>query len=381
LEFGWSAEQDRLSRETIDFARKELGSEPSEHGGAIPFAREWWDRCAKFGIQGLPIPESHGGQGADLVTTALVLESLGYGCADSGLIFSIHAHVWGCEVPIWRFGTAEQQSRYLPGLCSGSLIGALAATEAESGSDAFAVTTTAISESDHYVISGSKVFVTNAPVADLMIVFARQRGVPEISGLCCFIIERDTPGVFISEPYPKLGLHGSPMGEVTFDKCRVPASALLGGNGGGVTVFNTTIEWERSFILASVLGSMRRQLEGAIGHARSHYRFGQPIGKNQAVANRIVDMRARLDAARLVLYQLAWLKDQGKRTTVESAIAKLVISESFVKSSDAAFQTFGAQAYMAGSPAERDLRDAFASRIHSGTSDIQRVLIARLLGL
>jgi alkylation response protein AidB-like acyl-CoA dehydrogenase len=381
LEFGWSAEQARLGRETIDFARKQLNSEPAEPGGAVPFARESWHRCAQFGIQGLPIPECHGGQGADLVTTALVFESLGYGCSDTGLIFSINAQLWGCTVPIWKFGTTAQQSRYLPSLCNGSLIGALAVTEAESGSDVFAVTTTATSESDHYVISGSKIFVTNAPIADVIVVLARHREEPGVGGLCAFIVDRDTPRVFISEPYPKLGLHSSPMGQVTLDKCRVPASALLGGYGGGMTVFNTTIEWERSFILASVLGSMRRQLEGAIAHARSHRRFGQPIGKNQAVANRIIDMRARLDMARLLLYQLAWLKDQGKRSTIESAIAKLVISESFVQSSDAAFQTFGAQAYMAGSPAERDLRDALASRIHSGTSDIQRMLVARLLGL
>ena len=184
----------------------------------------------------------------------------------------------------------------------------------------------------------------------------------------------------VSRPFEKLGLRTSPMGEVTLADCRVPATALLGGLGAGMTVFNTTIEWERSFILASALGTMRRQLEESIRHASTHRRFGQPIGKNQSVANRIVDMRVHLDAARLLMYQLAWLKDQGRRTALESAIVKLLLSQAFVESSIAAFETFGAQAYMAARAQERDLRDALASRIYSGTSDIQRVIIGRMLG-
>ncbi len=381
MDFGWTEEHVRLGREVADFARKELNADSAALGKDSTFPRTSWQRCAEFGVQGLPIPEHLGGQGADLVTTTVVLESLGYGCEDRGLLFSINAHLWGCALPIWKFGDEEQKKHYLPGLCDGSLIGAQAATEAGSGSDVFAVSSTAVSQSDHYVLSGSKVFITNAPVADVLIVLARHQEVSGIGGLCAFIVERETPGLLISKPFGKLGLHNSPMGEVTLDDCRVPASALLGGHGGGMTVFNTTIEWERSFILASVIGTMRRQFEETLAYAKSHIRFGRPIGKNQAVAHRIVGMRARLDTARLLMYQLAWLKDQGKRTTLESAIAKLVISESFVESSDAAFQTYGAQAYMAGAPAERDLRDALASRIHSGTSDVQRVLIARLLGL
>jgi alkylation response protein AidB-like acyl-CoA dehydrogenase len=171
------------------------------------------------------------------------------------------------------------------------------------------------------------------------------------------------------------------MGEVFLDDCRVPASALLGPPGSGMTVFSTTIEWERSFIFATALGTMQRQLEESVTHARTHTRFGQPIGKNQAVAFRIADMRVRLDAARLLLYQAAWLKDQGRRITLESAVVKLFVSEALVASSLAAFDTQGAAAYMSGAPEERDLRDALASRIHSGTSDIQRVIIASMLGL
>jgi len=381
VEFGWTEEQKRLGEAVAEFARKELNADLSSIDRSSTFPEKAWLSCAQFGVQGLPIPEALGGQGADLVTTALILEALGYGCEDNGLLFSLNAHLWSCAVPIWKFGSDVQRRRYLPPMCDGSLIGVQAVTEAGSGSDAFAVSTKAIPDGDHYVLNGSKIFITNAPVAGVLIVLATTGSGGGAADLCAFIVDRATPGLFVSNSFDKLGLRTSPMGEVTFADCRVPASALLGGPGAGMAVFSTTIEWERSFILASALGTMRRQLEETIGHAASHRRFGQPIGRNQSVANRIVDMRIRLDAARLLMYQLAWLKDQGKRTTIESAIVKVFLSEALVESSLASFATFGAQAYMADTAQERNLRDALASPIYSGTSDIQRVIIGRLLGL
>lgn len=379
MDFGWTEEQRRIARGAEEFARK-LNADLSQLDLAEHFPHRAWLRCAEFGVQGLPIPEDLGGQGADLVTTALVFESLGYGCEDHGLLLSISGHLWSCAVPIWRFGTDTQRQRYMPSLCNGSLIGAQAATEAGSGSDAFAIATRAVPDGDDYVLNGSKIFVTNAQIADVFIVMARIGG-GDASDLGAFIVDRGTLGLVVSPPFEKLGLHSSPMGEITFADCRVPASALLGGPGAGMTVFNTTLEWERSFIMASALGIMRRQLEQSVSYARTHRRFGQPIGKNQSVANRIADMRVRLDAARLLIYQLAWLKDNGKRTQLESAIVKLFVSEAFVESSTSALTNFGAQGYMAGSVQERDLRDSLASRIYSGTSDMQRVIISRLLGL
>ena len=185
----------------------------------------------------------------------------------------------------------------------------------------------------------------------------------------------------VSQPFEKLGLRTSPWVKSLSQTVACPPRPSSAVTVQGMTVFNTTIEWERSFILASALGTMRRQLEESINYASTHQRFGQPIGKNQSVANRIVDMRVTLDAARLLTYQLAWLKDQGKRTTLESAIVKLFLSQAFVDSSLSAFETFGAQAYIVGTAQERNLRDSLASRIYSGTSDIQRIIIARLLGL
>ena len=296
----------------------------------------------------MPIPEGLGGQGADLVTTALVLESLGYGCEDNGLLFSINAHLWSCAVPIWKFGDDAQKRRYLPSLCDGSMIGVQAVTEAGSGSDAFAVSTKAVhATADHYVLNGSKIFITNAPVADLLVVLARAGGKGDATDLCAFLVERETERADRSaSPSTSWACAPRRWERSPSADCRVPAAALLGGLGAGMTVFNTTIEWERSFILASALGTMRRQLEESIRYASTHRRFGQPIGKNQSVANRIVDMRVHLDAARLLVYQLAWLKDQGRRTVLESAIVKLFLSQTFVESSVAAFETFGAQAYI-----------------------------------
>lgn len=381
MDFGWTDDQRRLSQAAAEFARKELNADLAALDHLARFPYKAWLRCAEFGVQGLPIPEALGGQGADLVTTALVLESLGYGCRDNGLLFAINAHLWCCAVPIWKFGDDRQRHKYLPSLCDGSMIGLEAMTEAGSGSDAFAVSTAATRDGDHYVLNGSKVFITNAPVADVFIVLATAADKGSTAELCAFIVERGTPGLTASQPFGTLGLRTSPLGEITFSDCRVPASALLGGPGAGMTVFTTTVDWERSFILASALGTMRRQLEESVEYARTHRRFGHPIGKNQSVANRIVDMRVRLDAARLLLYHVAWLKDRGRRTMLESAIVKLFLSEAFVESSVAAFETLGAQAYIAGSAAERNLRDSLASRIYSGTSDIQRLLIGRLLGL
>lgn len=381
MDFGWSDDQRLLADAAVEFARKELSPALLELDQASGFPHKAWLRCAEFGVLGMPFPEELGGQGADLVTTALLLESVGFGCQDNGLLFSIGAHMWACSLPIWKFGDDRQRQQYLPALCDGSLIGVQAVTESGSGSDAFAVSTTAKADGDDYILNGSKIFITNAPVAGLVIVLAQAGEKGSIGQLCAFLVERDTPGLIVSQPFEKVGLRTSPIGEITFSDCRVPASSLLGGAGAGMTVFNTTIEWERSFIMATALGTMRRQLDETVERASSHERFGQPIGKNQAVANRIVDMRVRLDAARLMLYQLAWLKDQRKRTGLESAIVKLFLSEAFVDSSHAAFDTFGAEAYISGNAQERDLRDSLASKIYSGTSDIQRIIIARMLGL
>jgi alkylation response protein AidB-like acyl-CoA dehydrogenase len=327
------------------------------------------------------MPERFGGANADILTTTLAMEALGYGCRDNGLIFALNAQMWSVQMPILTFGTAEQQDRFLPGLCSGEIIGAHGMTEPGSGSDAFALRTRARQREGGYVLNGTKTFVTSAPVADVALVFATVNPDAGIGGVTAFLVERGTAGFSVSRAIDKMGLRTSPMGDLVLDDCFLPESSRLGPEGAGVSIFNSSMEWERSGILASHVGVMERQLETCIRYARERVQFGQPIGKHQSIANRIADMRVRLDAARLMLYRVAWLKQSGKNAVVEAAATKLFLSESFVQSSHDAIRIHGGYGYATEFEVERDLRDAIGGTLYSGTSDIQRVIIARWLGL
>jgi alkylation response protein AidB-like acyl-CoA dehydrogenase len=381
VDFVWSDEQLAYRASIVEFARKELNEDLVNRDADAEFSREAWEKCATVGIQGLPFPEEHGGQGADALTTMLAMEGLGYGCRDNGLIFSINAHIWSGAMPIDRFGTDAQKEKYLPGLCDGSLIGVQGMTEPDSGSDAYSLATTARRDGDSFVLNGSKTYITNAPVADVFVVFASIDRSKGWAGLCAFIVERDTPGLQIGPNFRKMGLRTSPMSELVMTDCVVPAENLLGTVGSGMMVFNHSIEWERSCILASAVGTMERQLEEAVEFANSRQQFGEPIGKFQAVSHKLVDMRLRLETSRLLLYRLGWMLDQGKSVALEAAMVKLHLSESFLQSSLDNVQIHGALGYMSETGVERDVRDAIAGRIYSGTSEIQKNIIARHMGL
>jgi len=381
MDFGLSSQQEALKTAAIDFARKALDHDPAAAEGAGTFPREIWRRCADFGLLGLPVPEMYGGRGADLTSTVAVMEGLGYACRDRGLLFSIGAHLWTCVVPILVHGTEEQKRRYLPRLCGGELIGANAATESEAGSDVFALRTRAVRDGEVYVLDGAKSFVTNAPIADLFVVYATVHPGGGALGVCAFLVERATPGVEVGKIVEKMGLATSPLAEVVFRNARVPAENRLGREGRGADVFASSMEWERGCILAGCLGAMQRQLEECVAHAQRRKQFGQAIGKFQSVANRIVDMKLRLETSRVLLYQVAWRKDRGLDAEAEAAMAKLHVSEAFVQSSLDAIQIHGGYGYTTALPYERELRDAVAGTLYSGTSEIQRNIIARALGL
>jgi alkylation response protein AidB-like acyl-CoA dehydrogenase len=381
MDFDLTEEQSALRDGVIRFARGELNHDVAARDAQSKFPATEWQKCAEFGIQGLPIPPEYGGQGADPLTIMLALEALGYACRDNGLIFSLNAQMWACEVPILHFGTDEQKQKYLPGLCGGSLIAGHGMSEPGSGSDAFALSTTATMRDDRWVLNGSKTFVTNAPIADVFVVFATTDRKKGFAGLSAFLVERDTPGLSVGQPLHKMGLRTSPIGELFFDDCEVPAENILGRQGAGMPVFNSSMEWERSCILASTVGAMRRQVERCIEYARERQQFGQPIGSFQAVSHKIVDMKVRLETARCFLYRLGWLMSRGKATALDSALVKLYLSECFVSTSMEALQVHGGYGYMAEYELERELRDAVGSRIYSGTSEIQRNLAAAHLGL
>ena len=381
MDFSFTADQLALKASAIEFAAKELNRDLRQREQSSEFPRDAWRACARFGIQGLPIPEAFGGGGADILTTALVMEGLGYACRDNGLLFSLHAQMWSLELPLLRFGTSEQQRSYLPGLVSGDLIGVHAMTEADSGSDAFSMRTQAERQGDRYLLNGSKLYITNAPVADVVLVFATLHPGRGFAGVCAFLVEKDTPGFAVSRSLDKMGLRTSPMGEITLTDCEVPLANRLGKEGAGMNIFNSSMEWERSCILASAVGAMQRQLETCEGYAQTRRQFGQAIGKFQSISNKIADMYMRLEAARLLIYKVAWLKQQGKPAMAEAAAAKAFTSEAWVQSSLDAIQIHGAFGYMTEAEIERDLRDSIAGTIYSGTSEIQRIIIARALGL
>jgi L-prolyl-PCP dehydrogenase len=374
-------ELQRLQQSAIEFARASLGGSRIEADRGEIFDRVGWEACGRFGVFGLPIPEEYGGLGLGLTALLAVMEGLGYATRDHGLLFSINAHLWTNSMPILKYGTDDQKQRYLPGLTSGARIGANGASEPDSGSDVFSMRTRAVRDGETYVLTGTKTFVTNGPVADVTVVYATIDPKLGATGITAFIVEKGTPGLTVGPPFQKMGLRTSPMAELIFDGCRIPTANRLGREGRGVQVFDSSMEWERGCILAACLGGMRRQLEACIAHARSRRQFGQPIGKFQSVANKIVDMRVRLDTCRPLVYRIGRLKDGGRDATQEAAIAKLHVSDCYVKSSLDAIQIFGGYGYMTEQEIERDLRDAVGGTIYSGTSEIQRNIIAASLGL
>lgn len=381
MDFSWTEEQLEFKKAVIEFAQNELNDDVISRDRDSQFSRELWQKCADFGLLGLGVPEAYGGSDTDIVTTMQVMEGLGYGCRDNGLIFALNAQMWSIQHPILTFGNDEQKQKYLPRLVSGELIGAHGMTEPDSGSDAYSLRTRAEKVDGGYVLNGTKMFVTSAPICDMAIVFATIDPKKGRWGICAFLVDMGTPGFSVSKHMEKMGLRTSPLGELILEDCFVPDENRLGREGVGGSVFNSSMEWERSSILGSHVGAMEYQIEEAVKYARGRKQFGKPIGKNQAVSNRIANMKVRLETARLMLYKVAWLKSQGKSATMEAAIAKLYLSECFVESSMDAIRTQGGYGYMTESGVERNLRDAVGGTIYSGTNDIQRIIIARLMGL
>jgi hypothetical protein len=297
-------------------------------------------------------------------------------------VFSLCAHLLSCVVPLWQFGSEEQKRRYLPGLCGGTLIGVHAMTEPESGSDAFALRTRGVRDGDGFRITGTKTFISNGPVADLVIVFAATDPAKGYhGGVTAFLVERGAPGFEVTQRFEKMGLRTSPIGELVFDKVYVGPEAVLAGTGGGSTVFTHAMDWERICLFASHLGTMDRLLEQTVGHARSRRQFGQPIGKFQAVSHRLADMKTNLEAARLLVYRAAWRLGRSRTVSLDAAIAKLFTSESLLQAALATVQVHGGYGYMEEYGVERTLRDAVGSTLYSGTSEMQRNIIAGWLGL
>jgi len=382
MDFSWTDEQLAFRQKVLEYFSREMSSDVIDRDRRSKFSRADWEACAAFGIQGMSIPREFGGTGrADILLAMLAMEAAGEACDDLGLLFGLNTQMWTVQLPILHFGTEEQKAKYLPRLCSGAWIGAHAVTEMESGSDMFSIGTTAEKCSGGYRLNGTKVMVTLAPVADLAVVFASvdpQRGK---WGVTAFLIERERKGCEFGDSVEKMGLRTLPFGQIRLTDCIVPEDCRLGAEGTGFSLSQAAMEYERCCILASQLGAMERQLKVAVEYARTTRRFGRPIGAFQSVSNRIADMKMRIETARLLLYKVAWLKREGRSAMLDAALLKLYLSECYVDSSADAIRVHGGHGYVTDNGIERGLRDAMGGVFYAGTSDIQRNIIAGLLGL
>ncbi|MFE9470446.1 acyl-CoA dehydrogenase family protein [Streptomyces griseofuscus] len=375
-----SDEQRELLRAIREVARS-AGQGHIERDARGEFDTEGWKRLCDVGLFGLPFGTEWGGLGQDLVTTVAVLEELGYGCHDTGLTFSATTHLVSTGVPLHRFGSADLKSRYLPGICAGSTIGAHAITEPGGGSDMTAMRTSAARDGDAFVLNGSKAFVSNGPLADLIVVYARTGEPGDIGGLTAFLVRRDSPGVTVGQPVGKLGLRTSPLAEVFLEDVRVPRDHVIGGVGAGFLVFDHVMQWEILCGFAVTTGELRRRLERCVEHARSRTQFGVHIGSHQAVSHKLVDLRIDVETARKWLHDTARRAQNREDVAADIATTKLIVSEANVRSALAAVQIFGGYGYTTEYGLEKELRDAVGGTIYSGTSEIQRERLAVLMGL
>lgn len=381
MDFSWSDQQRELLDAVTRFGREQLNYDVIAADRDAIFNHDAWKKCGEFGVHGLLVPTEFGGLAQDPLTTVAVLERLGYTCKDNGLLFAINAHMWTAVMPVLSNGTEAQKEKFLPGLANGSLIGGNAMSEPNSGSDAFALATTATKKGDKYILNGSKIFVTNASVADVLVVFATVDKSRGAEGITAFLVERNTPGLDASHTIKKMGIRTALMSEVFFENCEVPAENILGKEGGGSWLFTRSMTWERGCILASAVGSMQRLFETCVRYANERKQGGHSIGKYQQVATKIVEMKLRIESARHMLYHTAWLAGHRKSVYMEAALTKLAISDAWVKCAEDAIQIHGGYGYMVEYEVERELRDAIGSKLYSGTSEIQRNIVASLIGL
>jgi alkylation response protein AidB-like acyl-CoA dehydrogenase len=381
MDFDLSPSQRSRRDEIVEFARGELGQGLLERDLAATFSRDDWRRCGERGILGCHVPEEYGGLGLDAVTTVLTLEALGYGCRDNGLTLALGGQIWSVQEPILVYGSEEQKRRYLPELTRGALIGAHGVTEERSGSDALSLETTAARADGGYRLNGRKSYIGMAPEADLALVLASTDPESGKWGVSAFLVEKDFDGFSHSPPRGKTGTRTNPLGDLILEDCFVPEENRLGREGLGVSLFTQTICWERAFIHAGHLGSMQALFERCVDYARRRRQFGRPIGDFQSVSNRIADMRLRLETSRLLMYRVAAMKDASEEAGLECAMANLHVAESLLRCAEDAVRIHGAKGYLEEFEVERELRDAIGGVIYAGTSDIQRNLIAGLLGL
>jgi alkylation response protein AidB-like acyl-CoA dehydrogenase len=376
-----SDEQQAYAQSVRDFAREHVAPGILERDRAGRWDQGVWEKVADFGLAGLPVPTEYGGSGADVLTTGLALEALSYGGMDAGLNLSLGAHLTIGAMPIALHGTEEQKQRWLPKMASGESIGAFAITEPEAGSDTAGMKTAARREGDTFVLNGTKTFITNGSLADVVTVVARtDPDAPAGNAFTAFLVETDSPGFAVSKELKKLGNRTSPTVELSFTDVAVPESAILGDEGTALwAVGFECFDWERCCMIASAVGGMHRGLDTSIRYAKEREAFGKPIAKFGAIQHKLAQMAIRLENARLLQRQAAWLKDNGHEHQMQASMAKAYVGEASVQSALDAIQLHGGWGYIDEFHVERGLRDAKLATIGGGTTEIQEMIISRIL--
>jgi butyryl-CoA dehydrogenase len=377
MQFLLSEEHEMIRKMVRDFAKNEVEPTAAERDEEERFDRAIFDQMGELGLCGIPWPEEYGGIGGDYLGYVIAVEELSRVCGSVGVTLSAHTSLAGW--PIFKFGNEEQKQKFLRPMAEGKKMGAYGLTEPGSGSDASNMKTTAKKDGDHYIINGSKIFITNAGEAEIYVVFARTDIEAGYKGVSAFIVEKGTPGFSFGKKEKKLGIRSSPTLEIIFEDCRVPAENLLGKEGDGFMIAMMTLDGGRNGIAAQAVGIAQGALDASVNYAKERKQFGKPIGVNQGIGFKLADMATKVEAARLLTYQAAWRESEGLPYGKESAMSKLFAGDIAMEVTTEAVQVFGGYGYTKEYPVERYMRDAKITQIYEGTQEIQRLVISKML--
>ncbi|WP_018133027.1 acyl-CoA dehydrogenase [Effusibacillus pohliae] len=377
MNFALTQEQQDIRDMVRQFAQKEIAPRAAQIDEEDRFPRDIIRKMGELGLLGIPIPEEWGGVGADFLSYMLAIEEISYASAAVGVILAVHTSV--ATMPILKFGTDEQKRRYLEKMATGQLLGGFALTEPHAGSDASRIATRAVKQGDHYILNGSKVFITNGGEADLYITFAVTDPGAGANGISAFIVEKDTPGFTVGKKEKKMGLNGSATASLIFEDAKVPAAQLLGQEGEGFKIAMSNLDGGRIGIAAQALGIARAAFDAALAYTKQREQFGKPVAEFQGVQFMLADMATRIEAARLLVYRAAMLRDQGLSCKKEASMAKLFATDTAMAVTTDAVQLHGGYGYIKEYPVERYMRDAKVTQIYEGTNQIQRIVVAKNL--
>lgn len=377
MNFQLSEEHDMLRKMIRDFAENQVAPTAAERDEEERFDRSIFEQMAELGLTGIPWPEKYGGAGADYLSYVIAVEELSR--VDASIGVTLSAHVSLASWPLFKFGTEEQKQKFLRPLAEGKKMGAYCLTEPGSGSDSAGMRTTAVRDGDHYILNGSKIFITNAGEAEIYIVFAVTNPELKHKGITAFIVEKGMDGFTMGKKEKKLGIRSSLTLAVNFEDVRVPVENRLGDEGQGFKIAMMTLDGGRNGIAAQALGIAQGAYEHALGYAKERNQFGKPIASLQAIQFKLADMATKIEAARLLTYQAAWLEDQGLPYGKASAMSKVFAGDIAMEVTTEAVQVFGGYGYTREYPVERFMRDAKITQIYEGTNEIQRVVISNYL--